>query len=54
MTAYAIERFRSGQRMPGVFEVPQKEAIATIIEGILLIDECSYEGEWKNKICYLP
>ena len=54
MTAYAYERIRSGQRMPGVFEVGQKEAIGPIIEDILLIDECSLEGEWENKIRYLP
>ena len=54
MTAYTIERIRSGHRMPGVFEVGQKEPIGTIIEDILLIDECSLEGEWENKICYLP
>lgn len=54
MTAYAYERIRSGQRMPGVFEIGQAEPIGTIIEDILLIDECSHEGEWENKICYLP
>ena len=54
MTAYAIERIRSGQHLPGLFEVGQKEPIGTIIEDILLIDECSQEGEWENKICYLP
>ena len=54
MTAFAYERIRSGQRMPGVFEVGQKEAIGTIIEDILLIDESSREGEWENVICYLP
>src|SRR3990172_6916898 len=54
LTAYAYERVRSGKRMPGVFEVTQKAAIGTIIEDILLIDECSQEGEWENKICYLP
>ena len=54
MTADAFERIRSGQRMPGVFEVGQKEPIGTIIEDILLIDECSHEGEWENRICYLP
>ena len=54
MTAYAYERMRSGKRMPGVFEVGQREPIGMIIEDILLIDECSLEGEWENKICYLP
>lgn len=54
MTAFAYQRIRSGQRMAGVFEIRQNEAIGAIIEEILLIDECSYEGEWENKISYLP
>jgi|SRR5579884_2005502 len=55
MTAFAYDRVRSGQRMPGIFETPQKEAlIGKVIDDILLIAECSHEGEWENRICYLP
>ncbi len=55
MTAFAYDRVRSGQRMPGIFETAQKEVlIGKVIEDILLVAECSYEGEWENRICYLP
>jgi predicted nuclease of predicted toxin-antitoxin system len=54
ITAFAYQRIRSGQRMPGVFEIGQKEASGAIIEDILLIDACSTEGEWENRISYLP
>ena len=54
MTAYAYERVRSGQHMPGIFEIAQGENIGTIIDDILLIARCSDEREWENRVCYLP
>src|SRR2546428_4215878 len=38
MTAFAYDRVRSGQRMPGIFETAQKEVlIGKVIEDILLV-----------------
>ena len=40
--------------MPGVFEVGRDVSIGTAIEDILLIAECSVEGEWEGQVRYLP
>jgi len=40
--------------MPVVFEVSWGIPIGTIIEDLLLLTECSEEGEWEGQICYLP
>src|SRR5438045_3614188 len=45
MTRYANERVQEGKRLPGVFEVGRNVSIGTAIEEILLISECSLEGE---------
>jgi len=43
-----------GKRMPGVFEVNREVPIAQAIEDILLLAECSIEGEWEGQVRYLP
>ena len=40
--------------MPGVIEVNLNGAIAQIIEDILLLVECSLDGEYEGQIIYLP
>jgi hypothetical protein len=40
--------------MPGVFEVSQQTPIVQAIEDILLLAECSLEGEWEGQIIFLP
>lgn len=54
MTRYAYERIEAGDPMPGVFEVGQAVPIGRAIEDILLIAECSFEGEWEDQVRYLP
>lgn len=54
MTRHAYERMQEGKRMPGVFEVPRSLPIGQAIEDILLIAECSLEGEWEGQVRYLP
>lgn len=54
ITHYAYERVRSGQVMPGVFEVSRKLALAEAIDDIILIAQCSVEGEWEGQVRYLP
>ncbi len=51
---FAFERVDSGRPMPGVFEVSRSLAIGQAIEEILLLAECSYEGEWQGQVIYLP
>ena len=54
ITRYAYERVRAGERMPGVFEVSRSVPIGAAIEDILLLAECSLEGEWEGQVRYLP
>lgn len=55
MTRYAIERVQRREPMAGVFVVHQRgAAFATIIDDLLLLDECSETAEWANQILYLP
>jgi hypothetical protein len=54
MKRYVDERVAAGLPMPGVFEVGQQVPIAQAIEDILLIAECSLEGEWEGQIIFLP
>ncbi len=46
ITRYAYERVRAGQPMPGIFEVSRAIPLAQAIDDIILIAECSLEGEW--------
>lgn len=54
MRRYVEERVAAGLPMPGVFEVSQQTPIALAIEDILLLAECSLEGEWEGQIRFLP
>ena len=54
ITKYAYERIEAGLVMPGVFEVSRTAPIGQVIEEILLLIECSLEGEWQDQIIYLP
>jgi hypothetical protein len=40
--------------MPGVFEISRAVPIGVAIEDILLLAECSLEGEWEGQVAYLP
>ena len=54
ITRYAYERVRLGQPMPGVFEIRRGTAMGAIIDDLMLLDECSTEGEWEGQVRYLP
>jgi uncharacterized protein with PIN domain len=54
MKRYVDERTAAGLSMPGVFEVIQRIPIAQVIEDILLLAECSLEGEWEGQVIFLP
>ena len=54
ITKYAYERTRLRKPMPGVFEVNRATPIGIAIEDILLLIECSLEGEWSGQVRYLP
>jgi predicted nuclease of predicted toxin-antitoxin system len=55
MIRFAIERITRGEPMAGVFIVHQEgAAFSTIINDLLLLDECSDTSEWYDRIQYLP
>jgi hypothetical protein len=54
ITKYAYARVRVGQPMPGVFEVSRNVPVGRAIEDILLLAECSLDGEWEGQVRYLP
>ncbi len=54
MTQYAYERIQAGLPMLGIFEVSRSVLVGRAIEDILLLAECSLDGEWESQIRYLP
>ena len=54
MKRYVDERVAAGLLMPGVFEIGQRTPIVQTIEDILLLAECSLEGEWEGQVRFLP
>ena len=54
ITRCAYDRVRAARPMPGVFEVSPSVPIGRAIEDLLLIVECSLEGEWEGQVRYLP
>jgi len=54
MTNFAYERIEAGLSMPGVFEVSRRVSVGLAIEELLLIAECSLQGEWEGQVRFLP
>lgn len=54
ITAYARERVQTSQAMPGVIEIGRGVPMAVAIEDLVLLAECSLDGEWEGQILYLP
>jgi hypothetical protein len=54
MAQHAYDRIVAGLPMPGVFVVSQQTPVGQAIEDILLLAECSLEGEWQEQIRFLP
>ena len=50
----AYERVDQGLAMPGVFVVPDSLPLGDAIRDLVLVAECSEEGEWENNVHYLP
>lgn len=54
MPKFAYERTVAGLAMPGVFVADTYIPTALAIEKVLLLAECSEEGEWEGQVRYLP
>lgn len=54
ITRYAYDRVKQGQTMPGVIEISPDAPVGQVIEDILVLIECSQEGELEGQVQYLP
>lgn len=54
LVAFAYDRVRAGLPMPGVFEVGHKVTVGQAIDDLVLIAECSLDGEWEGQVRFLP
>jgi len=54
MSDHAYDRVAASLPMSGVFEIARSLPMHLVIEDLLLIAECSTEGEWDNQVRYLP
>ncbi|NEP19544.1 MAG: hypothetical protein F6J97_22070 [Leptolyngbya sp. SIO4C1] len=54
MITFAYQRIQAELPMPGLFEVSRRVPVGLAIEEILLIAECSLEGEWEGQVRFLP
>jgi hypothetical protein len=50
----AYTRVGAGEPMPGLFVVPQGAAIGQVIDDLVVLIECSLEGEWESRIVFIP
>ncbi len=54
MSDFAYGRVGRGEAMPGVFVLGREVQIGQAVEDILLLAECSLDGEWEGQVNYLP
>ena len=54
LTKHAYDRVAVGRPMPGVFEVGSDAGVGPAIDDLLLLAECSHEGEWEGQVRHLP
>lgn len=54
MEVFATRRIRKGLPMAGVFLIPGRVPIGDAIDSLVLVGECSGDGEWINRIQFLP
>ncbi len=54
MIGFAYQRVADGEAMPGIVVAGQTLPIRQVIDDLVLIVECSGEGEWEGQVIYLP
>ena len=54
LSNHAYDRIEAGRAMPGVFEISATMAVGRAIDDLLLLVECSVDGEWEGQVRYLP
>jgi hypothetical protein len=51
---FAHQRIAEGKPTPGVFVAREAFPAGRVIDDLVLIIECSREGEWEGQVRYLP
>ncbi len=54
MITFAYQRIEAGLSMPGLFELSRRVLVGLAIEEVILIAECSLDGEWEGQVRFLP
>lgn len=54
LAKHAFDRMAAGQPMPGVFEVTSVAPVGQAIDDLILLAECSFDGEWEGQVHFLP
>lgn len=54
LVSLAFERVAAGLPMPGVFAVSSSGPLGAAIEDLVLLCECSVDGEWDGHVLFLP
>ena len=54
MKPFAYACVADGLPMPGAFVVSQTKPLEMIIEQLVLLAECSLEGEWEDRVRHIP
>ena len=54
LAKHAFDRIAAAQPMPGVFEVKSVAPVGQVIDDLILLAECSVDGEWEGQVRFLP
>ena len=54
MTAFAWQRVRRGERMPGVVQIPASLPIGHAVDDLVILALGSRPGEWEGQVVFLP
>jgi predicted nuclease of predicted toxin-antitoxin system len=52
--AHVRRRIESGLRVPGIIEISATAAPGEVIDDLLILVQCSFDGEWENQIVRVP
>ena len=54
MPLHAMQRFRSGLKVAGIFIADDRAAIGRVIDELALVIQCSNQKEWRDQLVYFP
>lgn len=54
LVSFALERLAAQRPMSGVFVARSSGPVGSAIEDLVLLAECSVEGEWEGQVRFLP